>query len=80
MAQGTRIPVFSTEKLRIEAGGRGLYVDDDASNFDVSAWTGASSNSIGATRKFLPASGAVAYLKVTGGTTAYYVPLFSKVM
>jgi len=77
MAQGTRIPVMSVEKLRIESGGRGLYIDDDAANFDVNTWsTGVSGGTTGA-KQFLPAASAAAWWKVTDGTTSYYIPLFN---
>lgn len=79
MAQGTRIPVFSTEKIRIESGGRGLYIDDDAANFDVASWTGTSGAAV-CTQKFLPAPSAIAWWKVVGGGTSYYIPLFREVL
>lgn len=74
---GTKIPVLNIEKLRMESGGRGVYIDDDATNFDVSTWsTGVSGGAAGAV-EVLPAASAAAWWKVTDGTTSYYIPLFT---
>lgn len=74
MAQGTRIPVVSVERLRFESGGRGIVIDDDASNFDVASWTGKSLS--GAT--YLPAASASAWWKVKDNSgNSYYIPLFA---
>jgi hypothetical protein len=81
MAQGTRIPVVSVEKLRFESGGRGLYIDDDATNFDVASWTGVSGGALSCEQKFLPAPSAIAWWKVNdNGGTSYYIPLFREVL
>lgn len=77
MAQGTRIPVFSAEKIRLESGGRGLYIDDDAANFDVSTWDTNISGGADGTVEFLPAASATAWMRVIGGGTTYYIPLFN---
>jgi len=75
---GTRIPVLNIEKVRIESGGRGLYIDDDASNFDVSTWdTNVSGGATGAV-EVLPAASATAWLRVTDDSAnEYYIPLFN---
>lgn len=71
MAQGTRIPVVSVEKLRFESGGRGITIDDDATNFDVSTWTGSGEG-------VLPAASASAWWKVKDDSgNSYYIPLFN---
>jgi hypothetical protein len=70
MAQGTRIPVVSVERLRFESGGRGIVIDDDASNFDVASWTGSGG--------VLPAASASAWWKVKDNSgNSYYIPLFA---
>jgi len=74
---GSRLPVVNVEKLRLEAYGRGLVIDDDATQFDVSSWTGTSGGAV-STKKFLPAPSATAWWKVTDDAgNSYYIPLFS---
>ena len=77
MPQGTYIPVFTTERLKFKSGGRGLVIDDDATNFDIASWTGiCSTGSSG--KKFLPAASATAWWKVKDDTgNSYYLPLYN---
>lgn len=75
---GSRIPVVNVEKIRLESKGRGLYIDDDATQFDVSTWTGASGGADLGGSTFLPAASAAAWWKVTDSAgTSYYIPLFN---
>ena len=75
---GSRLPVVNVEKLRLESKGRGLVIDDDATQFDVATWTGASGAASECTQKFLPAPSATAWWKVTDdGGNSYYIPLFN---
>ena len=78
MPQGTYIPVFTTERLKFKSGGRGLVIDDDATNFDVATWTGVSGGAVGGTKKFLPAASATAWWKVKDDAgNSYYLPLYN---
>lgn len=87
---GAKIPVLEIEKLKITEEGRGLIFDNDGTNFLLtgsSPWTGVSSQGVGASRKFFPASGSLGWLKVhyvsgsTYGATgsACYIPIYRNV-
>ena len=75
---GAKIPVIEFDKLTIKKSGRGLYFDDDTTNFDVQTWTGTSGNTDIEPPKFLPAVSATAWARITdeNSDTAYYLPLF----
>jgi len=84
---GSKIPVLEIENLFLKEDGRGLVMYNDASNFVIqsaSPWTGVSSQSVGASKKFFPAASSMGWLKVhyvsssTYGATgaACYIPLF----
>lgn len=75
---GSRIPVINVEKIRLESGGRGLTIDDDAAQFDVSSWTGISGGADLGGKTFLPAPSATAWWKVKDDSgNSYYIPLFN---
>lgn len=84
---GSKIPVLEIEKLDITKSGRGLVLSNDAVNLLIgssSPWTGISSQSAGASKKFLPAASSLGWLKIhyisssTYGATgaAAYIPVF----
>jgi len=85
---GSKIPVLESEKFTVQGSGRGLYIVDDATNFDVGTWsTGVwiSGNTTsgpafpgGGSGQILPAASAAAWMRVTSDAgTAYYIPLFN---
>lgn len=75
---GARLPYVNIEKLRLESGGRGITIDDDATNFDVATWAGTSGAADLGGKTFLPAASAAAWWKVQSDAgTSYYIPLFS---
>jgi len=79
---GSKIPVLESEKFTVQGSGRGLYIVDDATNFDVVSWTGVSGGALSCSQKFLPAPSAIAWMRVTEQNTgtAYYSPLFREVL
>jgi len=84
---GAKIPVLEIERLGITEDGRGIVLYNDATNFVIqssSPWTGISSNSTGASKKFFPAASSMGWLKIhyvssstygaTGATC--YIPVY----
>jgi hypothetical protein len=85
---GSKIPVLQVEKLEIKNNGRGIHVFNDGVTLysgGSSTWTGVSSQCSGASKKFLVAASATAWLKVcfasgtVAGSGAGYIPIFPNV-
>ena len=83
---GSKIPVLEIENLMITDNGRGILLYNDGTNVHLGQdWTGISSNTTGANKKFFPAASSSGYVGVhiisgsTYGPTGaiYYIPLFS---
>jgi len=83
---GAKIPVLEIENLTITDNGRGILLYNDGTNVHLGQdWTGISSQSSEASKKFFPAassSGWVGIHLISGNTygptgAVYYIPLFS---
>jgi len=84
---GKKLDVLEVERLDLVEDSRGIIFRNDATNFVIQSgtpWTGISSNSTGASKKFFPIASSMGWLKIhyvsgstygTTGATAY-IPLF----
>jgi len=83
---GAKIPVLEIENLLVTDDGRGIILYNDGNNVHLgSDWTGISSNTTEASRKFFPAASSSGYIGIhvisgsTYGPTGalYYIPIYS---
>ncbi len=74
---GSKIPVLEVERLGLTEDGRGIVLYNDATNLliqSASPWTGISSQSAGALKKFFPAASSMGWLKIHYVSSSTYGP------